>query len=316
LYQELLAGVLSYEQLGNRLITLAEQARAVRRFDNLSELAAILINYPLRNYQTIGQYFWALSLYRKGQHNIEKARVTLEHVACNAPSKYRAKAMLALSGLAWFGGEPEETLKYCLEASKSAEFDAVTLEALWGIAVLKARMGDHQSAVRDLENLHPSMRYAPPHIYFDYLNSLAVELGEAGRKSEARNVIKLALASPYAWAYPEWQQTGEDLRPASRSFIVPNSSPVRVGKLLKMPRVERSEAAKQDRPARVISLQEWKMRTAKDETPSDKPSQNRPQTKSERVMYIMNHITAELTDEELDSIIERIDEVHAEKDKK
>ena len=60
----------------------------------------------------------------------------------------------------------------------------------------------------------PLARYSQPHLYFVYLNSLAVELGEAGRKYEARNIIRHVIASPFAFAYPEWRETGEDLREA------------------------------------------------------------------------------------------------------
>ena len=49
---------------------------------------------------------------------------------------------------------------------------------------------------------------------FDYLNSLAVELGEVGRKYEARNVIKHVLESPFTIAYPEWLETADDLKEA------------------------------------------------------------------------------------------------------
>jgi tetratricopeptide (TPR) repeat protein len=313
-YQELLEGVLSYERLGNRLIALAERARAVRQWSSLSELAAMLINYPLKDYQVIGQYYYGLGLCQNGLGELDKARVTLESVACNARPEYRAEAMLSLSAISWVNNKPEETFKYCLEAGKLGKLNTA-LQGLRGVAVLKARVGDHKSALADLENLRSLMRHAPLHIYFDYLNSLAVELGEAGRKDEARHIIRRVLASPYAWAYPEWQQTVEDLRPASRSFIVPNPPPLRIGNLLRMPATERTEPVKQDRPAPIVSLQQWKMKMAKREE-YEKHAKDKPKTTSERVMYIMDRITTELTNEELDKVIEAIDKVHARKNKK
>jgi hypothetical protein len=45
----------------------------------------------------------------------------------------------------------------------------------------------------------------------DYMNSFAVELCEAGRLEEAKNVSQIVLASPFAPAYPEWRETGEEI---------------------------------------------------------------------------------------------------------
>ena len=56
------------------------------------------------------------------------------------------------------------------------------------------------------------MKYVAPSAYFDYLNSYAVELGTAGRLTEACNVIKVVVASPFSPFYPEWQETLLDLR--------------------------------------------------------------------------------------------------------
>jgi hypothetical protein len=54
LYQVLLRGIDSYQQLGERLIRLAEQAYALRQFDKVKEMGLMLSNIPIRNYQAIG----------------------------------------------------------------------------------------------------------------------------------------------------------------------------------------------------------------------------------------------------------------------
>ncbi|HEY3136596.1 MAG TPA: hypothetical protein VGL29_11270 [Blastocatellia bacterium] len=79
--------------------------------------------------------------------------------------------------------------------------------------------GNHRGAVALLETLFPlacSVRASQPHLYYDYLNSLAVELCEVERLEEARNVSKVVLASPFAPAYPEWQETREEIELKAR----------------------------------------------------------------------------------------------------
>ena len=135
-----------------------------------------------------------------------------ELVADTAPPMYRAKAIHSLAAVSAHRKDFDSELYYFVEALKASCDIATSLKVLRGIAVHKAREGYHNQALKDLERMLPFMKYAPPHIYFDYLNSLAVELGEVGRKYEARNVIKHVLESPFIIAYPEWQETAEELK--------------------------------------------------------------------------------------------------------
>jgi hypothetical protein len=93
------------------------------------------------------------------------------------------------------------------------------MQAIRGTSTIRAIEGSHTHAVKDLESILPLIKYAPPRTYFDVLNSYAVELGEVGRKQEARNISRIVLASPLALVYPEWRDTAEDLKPANRAFI-------------------------------------------------------------------------------------------------
>ena len=77
--------------------------------------------------------------------------------------------------------------------------------------------GNHQHAVKDLESTLPLIQHAPAHIHFDILNSYAVELGEAGRIQEAKNVSRITIASPFAPYYSEWQSTFSEIRSKRRS---------------------------------------------------------------------------------------------------
>jgi tetratricopeptide (TPR) repeat protein len=258
LYQQLLKGVLSYEQLGNKLIHLCEWARTFRQFDMISEYAFILSKLPSRKYQAVGQYYSGLAICQNGLGEMDRAQAILEKAASVAPLKYRAQAMITLSAISWVKNQPSNTLEYCIEAARIGS-DLTAMQALRGIAVLKGREGFHRSSLRDLENLYPIMKYTPPHIYFDYLNSYAVELVEAGKVEEAQNVCRITLASPYAFAYPEWRETEQDL--ALRGYKSRSSVRVKTipGNLFYLPEREASDTpAIQQEDARVLSIQKWK----------------------------------------------------------
>jgi hypothetical protein len=85
-------------------------------------------------------------------------------------------------------------------------------------------MGDHRGALADYENLSPLVwivgRQNPPYFYF-YHNELAVELAEAGRLAEAEAALSVALASPFAHAYPEWHETRDEIA-AKRASATPS----------------------------------------------------------------------------------------------
>ena len=104
--------------------------------------------------------------------------------------------------------------------------------------------------------------YGPHPLYFDYLNSLAVELGEVGRIQEAQNICQITLASPYAFAYPEWRETGADT--ARRGYKSRSSVPIIktiLGNVVPLPVRETSDTPIRPKilgPASVHSIQEWK----------------------------------------------------------
>jgi tetratricopeptide (TPR) repeat protein len=317
LYQGLLRGIGSYAQLGNRLIQLGEQAHAFRQFDKVKEIGLILSNLPLKHHQSIGHYFLAVAANKKGNGDQDKARSLYELVVDTAPALYRSKAILSLAAVSSNTGDFKSSYYYYSEAIKAAGFDAVSIDALKGIAVLKAREGSHKHAVRELESLMPLIKHAPSQLYFDVLNSYAVELGEASRKDEARNVIKHVLASPFAFAYPEWLETAEELKPPNRSFVVPDPSPPHMGKLLSMPVVEQVKPQRLDRPAKIINLQAWKKKMGKDD--DDRygltPEQLKEMTPSEKLCYILNSINPDFTDEDFDRVIDLVDEINDKKKK-
>jgi hypothetical protein len=105
----------------------------------------------------------------------------------------------------------------CLEAARAARAnrDFITrYMALRHLAVIRSVQGDHIGSLSDLERLHPvaqSIRSVFPSEYYEFLNSLAVELGELGRTEEANHAVDIALLSPFAPGYPHWQETKLEL---------------------------------------------------------------------------------------------------------
>jgi hypothetical protein len=312
-YQGLLRGVASYQQLGNKLIQLGEQAHAFRQFDKVKEIALLLSNIPLKNFQAIGQYFLAVASNSIGNGDQEQARKLFEVAVDTAPTQYKSKALLSLAAVSINTGNFDSGFYYYNEAIKTTTLNHTRIEAMKGIAVLKAIEGYHNHSIKDLENMLPLIRYAQPHIYFDFLNSYAVELGEAGYKQEARNIIRHVLESPFAFAYPEWRETAEELKGANRSFAVIDPSPPNAAKLYSMPLAENREATKQDKPARIINLQQWKKKMGKDTEDEDN---DKPKTTSDRLVKILQLVNSELTDNDLDKVIEVLEKLHSKKPKK
>jgi hypothetical protein len=256
-YQQLIGDISNFQELGDRVVKIAEQAQAFRQNNRLREAAQLLINMPIRQYQAIGYYYFGLFEYRSGKNPKE----IFERVAEEAPTAYRLRAMHSLATVEARQQRHESELFWLIESLKIAP----SAESLRGMAIVKAKENYHQSAVKDLENLYPFMRHVNPITYYQYLNSLAVELGAVGRKYEARNVIKHVLASPFAMAYPEWRETAEELKEANRSFAIIPPLPLRPRNVLSMPALERDGAefpAWAGQPAPVVSYQKWKQRMA------------------------------------------------------
>ncbi len=250
-YQQLIGGISSFKELGNRVVKIAEQARLFRSYETVNEAARILINLPSKEYQAIGHYYLGWCEFMKRGD----AKAELERAADYAPARYRALAMYSLAAIEARKQNHEAELSWFLESAKIYP----SLDVIRGIAVIKSKEGYHQSALKDLESLLPLLRYAEPFVYYDILNSLAVELGEVGRKYEARNVIKHVLESPFIIAYPEWRETGEELKGPNRSFAVLNPTRRRrKAKILNMPVIEYTEPTEWHKPAPVINLETWK----------------------------------------------------------
>jgi hypothetical protein len=205
-YQQLLSGIESYQELGNRIIGQIKAAHAFRQIEKVRELSGILINSPIKEYQLAAQYYLAWCQCRESNYDTRM----LDRVITQSRG-YRVKALLSRGAFEGYQGNLETASYFYLEAARAKPTLSEYIIAAKSISFIKSLEGFHKSALKDLDNLIPIMRYAEPVVYYDFLNSYAVELGAAGRAYEASNVSSIVLASPFAPAYPEWQDTYADL---------------------------------------------------------------------------------------------------------
>lgn len=178
----------------------------------MKELGQLLSNIPIKNYQAIGHYFLGIAHNRKGNGDQDEARRSFELAIDTAPDDYKVKAILSLGALSFHKRKFDSALRFYQETIKIGKLSAATMQAIKTISVVKAIEGDHKHALKDLEAILPLIKYAPAHIYFDVLNSYAVELGDIGRLDEAENISSLTISSPFAPYYSEWQYTFSEIR--------------------------------------------------------------------------------------------------------
>lgn len=221
--------------LAQRLIRLAEHAYALREMNRVEEASSVLMNLPLAGAQQIGLFYQALTFKRNG--NTGEAQSLFEAIADSGPLAYRARAIQALGALHCDRGELDEALRFHIEASRAASFEIggnalATLMVHLEISHVQSEMEDHRGALANLESLTPLVhlvvkRY--PFYFYVYHNELAVELGEIGRIAEAGAACEIAIASPFASAYPEWTETRDEIaakrQSASPSFVAVNRAP-------------------------------------------------------------------------------------------
>jgi len=207
LYQHVLSGIASYAELGTVVLRQIEAAHAFCQLEQVRELARILVNLPIREYELIGQYYLVWCKCRELEYQSD----VLEQIAEHSHS-YKAKALISRAAFDVYHGNAEGALYFYTEALRVNTTVSDSIKALTGIATLKSIEGFGRSALKDLERLVPILRYAEPLTLFQTLNSYAVELSEHGRVYEAESVLAHAVSSPLAPFYPELQETLSEVR--------------------------------------------------------------------------------------------------------
>ncbi|HEX5735697.1 MAG TPA: hypothetical protein VF131_22915 [Blastocatellia bacterium] len=308
-YQQLISNVSSFQELGSALVKEADIARGFRQSDRMEELGLILSNIPIKEYNLIGQYYLGWASYLKG----ENPRAMFEQVA-EYSKTYKAKAFVALAAIEARKGDYSSEIKCFKEALRCVTNISTAVEVLRAIAIVKAKEGFHPQSLKDLESILPLARYADMRAYHDYLNSLAVELIEVGRLEEARNISNIVLASPYVFAYPEWRETGEEIRLKlyrSRSTI--SFSRVAPHNVVQLP--ERSSETKfAESPAKLLYYTDWIKKMVKEPNgdKTDDTSLDEMTNKDLIIEIVQRTSNKDMSEKKLRKILEYVMEVESE----
>src|ERR1044071_7478770 len=115
LYQELLQGILSYQQLGDYLIRLGNLPHTFRQFDKVSEAGRMLSNLPIKSHQAIGYYFLGVAANSKGNGDQDEAKRLFEIAVDTAPDEYKVKAILSLGALAFHSKDFDSAIHFYQE---------------------------------------------------------------------------------------------------------------------------------------------------------------------------------------------------------
>jgi AraC-like DNA-binding protein len=215
--------------LGWALTEVARRAYLLREHHIVAWASQTIRDLPLPSrLQTVSDYY---SVYCE-PHSPEQSRAILADVADQAAPGLRERAILGIAH-AYFGSADfvGSAYFYADAARASASTDLfVQTEACRTMAACRGALGDHRGALRDLQKLWPvihSLSRTYPTLYYDYLNSLAVELGELRKFPEARAAIAIALSSPFAAVYPNWRETKMEIEEAAAKEL-PKPSPAYV----------------------------------------------------------------------------------------
>ncbi|HJQ25810.1 MAG TPA: tetratricopeptide repeat protein [Blastocatellia bacterium] len=220
-----LATVKTVTEITPRLIRLADLAHGRRDLEMLADLSAVLYGLPGGEAQSAGLYYQAILLRRAGKY--EASKRLLEQLSAKAPPATQARALQTLGTVYEAQAQWGEAARLYTEAVRAARgVDALAAyRALGQLAIIKSIAGDHRRALADFQSLWPIARLLTPQhpdLFFHFHNSLAVELAAVGQIDEAREASRIALASPVAHAYPEWQETAAEIaeQQSSKAIIV------------------------------------------------------------------------------------------------
>ena len=203
---------------------MAEVAYSQRRDEELQVLGQLLES--TKRYEFIGAYYRGLAAFKSGGGDLSYTQRLFEQASEFAPAQYRARAILALGAVGWYRGDINAQLQHCLSALRIEQADYYTrIEARRHVALIHSLEGDHHRAVEQLEALYPITRHfarVNPRLYFDLLNSLAVEYVECGRIQDAEAAIRPVLISPLAQSIKEYKETAAEIaeQQSSKAIIV------------------------------------------------------------------------------------------------
>lgn len=216
------------ESLGRQLAAIARHAYLARQTDVVEMVSRVMLGLPLPDsLRSVARYYQLILLREHSpRHSLENL---LDDISL--PLAYRARVLQTLGGTYIAESDPSTATMLAIESLRIATAPDVndllsTVEGVRQVALSQSINGDHKQALAEFEKLFPLVRAIGkfyPAAYYDFLNGLAVELCEVGRVGEAEAACAIAVASPFAPAYPEWSETRDEIatkrRSASPSFV-------------------------------------------------------------------------------------------------
>lgn len=258
------------QERAGKLIRAAEFAYGRRDLTSMEAISLDLLNSPIEQGQNAGLYYLAIAA--KWHGRLIEAQVMLDKVR----GQYQARAIQALGAMEFEAGRFDEAGRLHKESIIAAKDNDVfvTTVAQAQISAIRSMYGDHRQAFNDLYDLWPMMQILIkpyPYLYSALHNEIACEFLELGRIEEAAHASSIALASPFAVAYPEWRETNMEIARrgyrASRSVVavvgMPASEPENVVHLDAWPIDRAAQEPPSDGLARVRDFEEWKTEMAK-----------------------------------------------------
>jgi tetratricopeptide (TPR) repeat protein len=226
-------------ELMARYIEIGEQAQAARNGPVLAQVSREILSLNLLDEaESVGMYYAALSLNRRGPAAYPQANRLLREVADHGPQIFRAKARVALGTNLSILGDTKGGLSLYAEAGRVANrCQHGTLRPLFHVQIQRAHImgaeGNHQGAVaclRSLSGLAHAVGTSTPALLHQYYNNLAWELVSNGEVEEARSLSRVLADSPFLPVYPEYKKTLAALEDSAergqRPFVwVGNSEP-------------------------------------------------------------------------------------------
>jgi hypothetical protein len=337
-YQQFTAGLFKavynkqfFYNLAEKLACIAHNAYMLRHIDVIEQASLILQSLPISSeYKNVGSYYQALSMKKQGR--VTEACILLESIVDHMPIRYRARGTQLLGMIHHANGDLHSALTLYVDACKIAASNNgcdphTTVTAFQNIAVIKSMNGDHKQAIVGLEQLFPvvqAISKVEPYKYHHYLNSYAVELGEVGRLEEAQNVCRIVLASPFAFAYPEWRETANEVAlrgyksrssvPVIQSFLEPKKAK----NVLRLPERERPESTRCSpffQPSDVTSLEDWKNKMVKEPNGENGDESNIDEMSDKDILFEIMNLTSEdnITREQLKEILDAVRKITSKK---
>lgn len=250
----LVRSALTSEGLGSQLASVARHAYCAKQMDAVDQASRLMLAVPVSDQlKGVARYYQALCRWQRGEIHSPRQ---FEQAVAVTPPYFRARTLQAIGLVYHESGDVDAALPFYLAAAKAASnCDPLTLAVSHRmIAVVRSVCGDHKQALADLENLFPLVRSVGkcyPSSYYDYLNSLAVELAEVGRITEAEQACAIALASPFAGVHPNWTETRDEIA-ARRVAATP--SVVAVHRAFEAARSSPAQPRRKPKPLGTLAL--------------------------------------------------------------